>query len=159
MVGQSNRSSRVSYESPVPFEADRIRAAAVYCSDGRYGDQIDDLLHHALQLPRYDRLAVPGGAACLAKHPAHFFEQESLARQLEFLVAVHRLSRIVLIAHEGCAYYTERLHVRPAELEKRQWTDLAASSERLRNLGAEIEIDVYYARQQGGKVCFEKVEI
>ena len=35
-------------------------AAAVYCSDGRFGEHVDDFLHNALKLPRYDRLAVPG---------------------------------------------------------------------------------------------------
>ena len=51
-----------SYESPAPYEPELIQAAAVYCSDGRFGKQVDDLLHHELGLPRYDRLAVPGGA-------------------------------------------------------------------------------------------------
>jgi hypothetical protein len=51
-----------------PFEAQRIAAAAVYCSDGRFGEQMDEFLHTALRLPRYDRVAIPGGAACLAGH-------------------------------------------------------------------------------------------
>lgn len=48
------------FESSVGFDSNRIRAAAVYCSDGRFGEQFDDLLHNKLPLPRYDRLAVPG---------------------------------------------------------------------------------------------------
>ena len=56
------------FKSSEPFDGGRIRAAAVYCSDGRFGDQFDDLMKISLQLPRYDRLAVPGGAACLARH-------------------------------------------------------------------------------------------
>src|SRR3954465_250649 len=47
-----------SFVSSVPFEALRIGAAAVYCSDGRYGDQMDEFLHLGLGFPRYDRLAV-----------------------------------------------------------------------------------------------------
>jgi hypothetical protein len=54
------------FESSVPYEQARIEAAAVYCSDGRFGDQVDDLLHHQLLLPRYDRVAIPGGSACLS---------------------------------------------------------------------------------------------
>ena len=45
------------------FDENRIRAAALYCSDGRFGEQIDDFLHNGLKLPRCDRLVVPGGAA------------------------------------------------------------------------------------------------
>ena len=47
------------FNSSVKYNADRIQAAAVYCSDGRFGEQFDDLMHNALGLPRYDRLAVP----------------------------------------------------------------------------------------------------
>jgi hypothetical protein len=46
--------------SSIPFDANRIGAAAVYCSDGRFGEQVDELLFKTLKLPRYDRLAVPG---------------------------------------------------------------------------------------------------
>ena len=55
------------FVSQTPFDHQRIGAAAVYCSDGRYGEQMDEFLHQGLGLPRYDRVAVPGGAACLAR--------------------------------------------------------------------------------------------
>jgi hypothetical protein len=37
------------YESPTPYEAARIHAAAIYCSDGRVGEQIDEFLHQRLR--------------------------------------------------------------------------------------------------------------
>src|SRR4029078_11038783 len=85
------------YISAVPFEHERIGAAAVYCSDGRYGDQMDEFLHECLGLPRYDRVAVPGGAACLAGHLLAMRERSALDRQLKFLVEGHALTRVVLI--------------------------------------------------------------
>ena len=69
MWGEGNMSSPDAvtvHTSPVRFQESRIRAAAIYCSDGRFGEAFDDFLHNILKLPRYDRLAVPGGAACLA---------------------------------------------------------------------------------------------
>ena len=63
------------------FDENRIRAAAVYCSDGRFGEHFDDFLHNALELPRYDRLALPGGAACLAGHFLSYKEEEGLIEQ------------------------------------------------------------------------------
>ena len=74
------------YQSSVRFDENRIRAAAIYCSDGRFGEQCDDFLHNALQLPRYDRLAVPGGAACLAGHFLAHREEDALVEQLRFLI-------------------------------------------------------------------------
>jgi len=50
------------FQSSHPFVVDRIRAAAVTCSDGRWGAQIDDFIETGLALPRYDRVAIPGGA-------------------------------------------------------------------------------------------------
>ncbi len=52
--------NQIFYETTSRFDANRIRAAAVYCSDGRFGDPFDELMQNALKLPRYDRLAVPG---------------------------------------------------------------------------------------------------
>ena len=91
-----------SYESRIPFDAERIGAAAVYCSDGRFGDQIDDLLHNGLKLPRYDRVAIPGGPACFLSHFRFFFEEQAAAAHLEFLIRSHELERVVLIAHQEC---------------------------------------------------------
>ena len=115
------------YESPVRFHESRIRAAAVYCSDGRFGEHVDDFLHNALKLPRYDRLAVPGGAACLAGHFLAFREEEGLIEQLRFLIKVHGLERVVLVAHQDCAFYTERLHVSPLKIETQQQEDMQTS--------------------------------
>ena len=33
------------YTATRPFDARRVGAAAVYCSDGRYGEQMDQFLH------------------------------------------------------------------------------------------------------------------
>ena len=97
----------------VGFDPARIRAASIYCSDGRFGEQMDEFLHQGLGLPRYDRLAVPGGPACLSGALSVFWESHSAERQLDFLCHVHKLERLVMIAHEGCAFYLEWLKVKP----------------------------------------------
>ncbi len=38
----------LAYESTVPYEGTRIHAAAIYCSDGRVGEQFDDFLQNGL---------------------------------------------------------------------------------------------------------------
>ena len=97
------------YESRLPYDSARIRAAAIYCSDGRIGEHFDDFLQNGLDLPRYDRLCLPGGAACLAGHPQAHLEEQGVLDELKFLVEVHKLRRVVLIAHQGCAFYAARL--------------------------------------------------
>ena len=145
------------YRSPLPFDADRIHAAALHCSDGRLGEHIDDFLHNVLGLPKYDRLAIPGGAACLAGHFATYREEESLAEQLRFLIAAHRLRRVVLIAHEGCAHYIERLHVSPLQLHEMQLADLHKAVVRVQSLGSHLDVEPIFAYRHNAEVRFERV--
>lgn len=148
------------YPSAIPFSAQRIRAAAVYCSDGRFGEAVDDLLHNALALPRYDRLAIPGGAACLAGHFATYRESEGVFAQLRFLIDVHELERIVLIAHENCAYYTQRLHVSLLQLESRQRDDIRQAVRRVQSLSRSLSVEAYFARlRPGSAIAFEAVAL
>lgn len=147
------------HNSPIPFDRNRIRAAAVYCSDGRFGEQVDDLLFNRLQLPRYDRLVIPGGAACLAGHFGAYREEEGVAEQLRFLLAVHEVRQVVLIAHQDCAYYTQWLHVPPLQLEARQHDDLKKAVRHVRRFGIDLEIMAFFARRQNEQVSFERVEL
>ncbi len=147
------------FESSVRFDSDRIRAAAVYCSDGRFGEQVDDLLHNALQLPRYDRLAVPGGAACLASSVATHPEEEGIVEQLRFLVDVHDLEQVVLIAHQQCAFYSERLQASPLQIETQQREDLIKAVQRVRSLSETLSVSAFFARKHPeGTIQFELVE-
>ena len=134
-------SPRSIYESPFPFDHERIRAAAVYCSDGRYGEHFDDFLHTALDLPRYDRLAIAGGPGCLAGHFLAYREAEGAAEHLRFLSRVHGLERIVLIQHEGCAFYKEVLNARPQESLRMQMEDLVKAAFRVRQLAWNIQVE------------------
>jgi len=143
----------------VRFDENRIRAAALYCSDGRFGEQIDDFLHNALKLPRCDRLVVPGGAASLAGHFLAFREEDGLIEQLRFLIQAHDIQRLVLIAHQDCAFYTERLHVPSPRLEARQREDLQAASQRLCSISRSLVVDGFFARKGvDGTVRFESLQ-
>jgi hypothetical protein len=144
----------IVYESPQPYEDARIHAAAVYCSDGRIGEQIDDFLHKGLGLPRYDRVAVPGGPACLSGRLMAFWEARGVEDQLRFLAKVHGLSRVVLIAHEGCAYYAQRLGIPPAEVARAQREDLVRARQVVETLAGVIG-EPYVARLAGTAVRFE----
>lgn len=156
----SDEERQYFYESAFGFDTERIHAAAVYCSDGRFGEQFDDLLHNALGLPRYDRLAVPGGAACLASHFQTYREDQGVFEQLRFLVNVHGLEHVVLIAHEHCAFYTERLHVSPLQLESQQRDDMRKAIQRVYTLSPTLAVSAFFARQHwNGMIRFERVDL
>lgn len=149
----------MNYESSLPYDASRIHAAALYCSDGRMGEHFDDFLQNGLQLPRYDRLCLPGGPACVAGHPQAHLEEKGVVDELHFLVEAHKIKRVVLIAHQGCAFYASRLGLKEPRLELVQRADLVRSAafvHRVTGIGA---IEAYYARLTDGKIAFESVPV
>ena len=147
------------FESRTPYEPERIHAAAIYCSDGRLGDHFDDFLTRGLQLPRYDRLALPGGPAALAEHPETSLEHAAVADELKFLVEVHGLDRVVLIQHQNCAFYTNRLKLSGFGVEQQQRDDLRSAATFVRKVTGVQRIEAYFARQMDGHIRFELLEV
>lgn len=145
------------FESPTPYVEERIGAVALYCSDGRLGDQTDDFLHQGLGLPRYDRLTCPGGPACLSGRSTAYWESVALASQLKFLIQVHALKTVVLIAHQGCAYYRERLALPLDIIEEEQIKDLRLSAAALAQLGPELSYYAFFVRRRKAKLLFEHI--
>jgi hypothetical protein len=155
-IAPGRSASADDFVSSIPFEAERVGAAAVYCADGRYGDQMDEFLHLGLGLPRYDRVAVPGGAACLADHLPAMRERSALERQLRFLIEAHELRRVVLIAHQDCGFY-KTVRWRAASLETQQAADLSLAARRIRDYVSGLEVEGYIAKRVAGRVRFERV--
>jgi hypothetical protein len=147
------------YESKLPYHTKRMHAAAIYCSDGRVCEQYDDFLQNGLKLPRYDRVALPGGPACLAGYSQARLEEAGVIDELKFLVDAHGLQRIVLIQHEDCAFYTTRLAAARASLECLQKADLVRAAYAVRNAMKMDTIDAFFARRSEHGVLFEPVEL
>lgn len=145
------------YLSALPYEPARIYAAAVYCSDGRLGDHVDDFLHNGLGLPRYDRLACPGGPVALTGRLAAHWEARGVEEQLRFLAQVHEIRKVVLIAHVGCAYYSHRLLLTPDEAEAEQVDDLRKAVLAVDRIVPGIDVARYLLRVRGAEVAFETV--
>jgi hypothetical protein len=146
------------FDSKTPYEPERIHAAAIYCSDGRLGEHFDDFLLNGLKLPRYDRLALPGGPAALAEHAETKLEHAAVVDELKFLVEVHGLNRVVLIQHQNCAFYTRRLGLEGFDVERQQRDDLAAAAEFVRTVTGVARVDTYFARRFDTAVRFEEVK-
>jgi len=147
------------YTCPIPYVSERIHAAALYCSDGRVGEHFDDFLQIGLSLPRYDRLCLPGGPACLAGHPQAHVQKKGVVDELDFLVEVHGLERVVLIQHEGCAFYSARLGLDGSGRENSQRADLAKSAAFVREVTGVEQVDAFFARKVESGMSFEPVDI
>ena len=145
----------MAYVSSVPYAAERIHAAAIYCSDGRIGNHVDDFLQNGLGLPRYDRVACPGGPVGLAGRLSAYWELRGVEEQLGFLSRVHEIRRVVLIAHADCAYYSRRLALPPERIEAEQRHDLEKATWAVHRIVPGIEVTCYFARIRRSEIAFE----
>jgi len=152
--------SEIAYESRIVYNPERIHGAAIYCSDGRVGEHFDDFLFNGQRLPRYDRLALPGGPACLAGHREAEISHAGLDDELRFLVEAHGLDRVILIAHAGCAFYKVRLGIdEDDELERVQRADLVVAAAKVREVTRVPHVEAFFARPADGRVRFEAVPV
>jgi hypothetical protein len=151
--------SMPAFRSVHRYDPQRMHVAAVYCSDGRVGEHFDDFLQNGLGLPRYDRVALPGGPASLAGYAEARVAQEGAVDELRFLIEAHGLTRVVLIQHDGCAFYKTRLKVIERQIEHLQRADLVRAAYFIRHATGLAQIDGYFARRSDDAVLFERVEL
>lgn len=147
------------FVSSLPYQTQRMHAAAVYCSDGRVTKQYDDFLQTGLGLPHYDRVALPGGPACLAGYSQARLEEAGVLDELKFLVEAHALTRVILIQHEDCAFYKIRLNTGTNPLEPLQRADLVRAAYMIRHVVPVPQIEGYFARRIDQGVAFEPVPL
>jgi Putative carbonic anhydrase len=140
------------------WHQDRIGAVALYCSDGRWGEAFDEFCHKHLQIPRYDRLALPGGPAWLASKEDGPDFDKTARRHLDFLVQVHELQRIVLITHFGCAYYGHRLQQSPRDCLPAQREDVRVAAAALHRWYPDIRVDAFLAMRTGNCLSFHGLD-
>jgi hypothetical protein len=148
-----------SFEVEAPFNASSIGTAVVCCSDGRFVAPMDEFLRQGLGIERYDCLAVPGGAGCLAGHFAVWREEEAVTFQLKFLVEMHALHRVVLIAHPDFGFYGKRLRLFGSEIEEQQRADIVTAARRIHGLAPRLEVDGFTSRRLPAGIRFEAVQV
>jgi hypothetical protein len=146
------------YTSSERWHPERIGALALYCSDGRWGEAFDEFCHKHLQIPRYDRWAVPGGPAWLAPSTAEKGLAQAAREQLDFLVQVHELEQIILITHYGCAHYGHRLQKSPQECLAEQFADVRRAAGTLRRWYAGMRVESYLAMRKENLLSFHELQ-
>jgi hypothetical protein len=88
-----------------------------------------------------------------------FWETRGVDEQLRLLHRVHGLRQVVLIQHEGCAYYRERLGVAARHMEREQREDLDRAASAVRRMDEALEVSAFYARRVESRIRFEPVPL
>lgn len=115
------------------WSPDRPSTLVIACSDGRLQEATDAFLGHHLQVTRYDRFYVPGGAGALAPTGRDFLRAQQIRRECRYLVELHGVRHIVMLFHgptmdgsaaAACADYRRKLPwASVPELRRRQEQD------------------------------------
>lgn len=141
------------------FEEKHPDALAIYCSDGRFTNSVEELLQ-SLGFPRLDTLTMPGGPALLNLWSAQFSDMDASSRAAQFLIRGHTLTHIVLFAHQGCGYYRARYGALEAQhVYERQLHDLRVAAHGLRIPRPELDVRAFFARPERGQVHFDLVRL
>ena len=142
------------FTSTERWNPERIGALALYCSDGRWGEAFDEFCHRRLLIPRYDRWAVPGGPAWLLPRGKGRDFSQTTREQLDFLIRVHELERIVLISHYGCAFYAELCGRDPEGCVPVQLQEMRDGTALLKRWFPELAVEAYLAMRRGNNLTF-----
>jgi len=149
---------RLTFHSTTPFVDGPITDLAVFCSDARFGAQSEQFIASVLGHTRFDRLVAPGGPACMLDWTADLDDEvETVERLKWFLIDNHEIDRVILIAHEGCAYYTIKLGIGAEMLHWRQEDDLRKAVDRIRSVKPGLRVEAHFASVREGRVIFSPV--
>jgi hypothetical protein len=142
-----------TFVARAPFSASYPTALAIYCSDGRFTEAVEELLHH-LGHKRLDTLTLPGGPGLLNPWAASVLEAGQVMRSAQMLIKNHGITEVVLLAHAGCGHYKLRFPGQSAEeIKKVQIADLAIAAKALDT--PELRVHQYWLEPEGERVRFE----
>jgi len=149
----------MTYHSPGEYIDGPIHAAAVFCSDGRFGEHTNEFLKNGLGLERCDLVVLPGGPARLIGMGLSSIEKKTVLAELNFLVTAHKLDRVILIQHESCAFYKHHTKLEGDALRPRQASDLVEAARTITANCGKIKIEGYHARPTPDGMNFTPVEL
>jgi hypothetical protein len=136
------------------FDPSHPDALAIYCSDGRFTEAVEELLH-ARGHSRLDTMTLPGGPALFELMTTDFAGLETARSAAAFLVRGHAIEHVVLIAHEGCGYYRARtLGHDPARIVDRQMSDLRSAARWFYASLPGVNVALFYAAPPEGRFRF-----
>jgi|HubBroStandDraft_6_1064221.scaffolds.fasta_scaffold349910_2 hypothetical protein len=158
-MAQGRGAVRVTpYVAGTPYDPAHPKALAVYCSDGRFTQAVEDLCHH-LGHARLDTLTIPGGPGLLNLWSGSLLDADQIDRAARFLIRGHGIEHAVLLSHAGCGYYRQRFPGQPAAAVKQsQLDDLRAAARAIRSARAGITVALYHATPDGDRVRFDPVD-
>jgi hypothetical protein len=152
---------QLAYAAHGKREEATAEAVVIHCGDHRFQGVFREFLAEGLKLRSYSLLSLPGGA--------HFIPLEALLpkfaktglQSLSFLVKRSRPRRVILIGHDDCLFFKERLQFffLEADLKEKQLANLRRARRAVQERFPGLAVELYFAgAQPGGAVEFLGIE-
>lgn len=132
------------------------RTLVVHCSSAAYQPYFEKFLDNSLKLDHYGLLALPGGVHSLTL--AEYLPKYAWSgwRWLKFLVDVDHPTRLILLGHQDCRWYSDpRFWKQEKDERTRQIGDLREAAVECSQRFPETKVEMYFARMAGQEVIFE----
>jgi len=155
-------SARESWTGTLAWNPARPDTVIISCVDGRWRPHLLEFAMMRLGVgPNGDFMAVPGGVEPLTLLDLIPKDFNFFRRRLDALVEAHGTKRIVLVAHQDCAWYKSRkFGPITIDVKERQIKDLKRAEKYLRETFPGTTVESWYARHDetlGAKVVFDPV--
>lgn len=149
----------MSFLSRTPYEPHHPDVLAVYCSDGRFTEAVEELAEH-LGHPKVDVMCRPGGPGRFDVWSSSVFDAAAMDEDSSFLVVGHHIRRVILVQHHECGFYGRRYpDLSPEARRMRQEEDARRAADRLRLANPGVEVISFFAVPRGvpARVAFDPV--
>lgn len=123
-------------------------ALVIHCSDHRFQAGVREFLDEALGLrANYDSVVVPGGPQCLVELAALPKFSWASRKWSRTLIDLHRLKRLILIAHQDCGWYKWLAAWNPLSVpvRQKQEEDLRTAKRTAGQMARDLAVDLFYA--------------
>jgi hypothetical protein len=140
-----------------PFDPAHPDVLAIYCSDGRYTQAVEDLAAR-LGDSRVDVMCLPGGPGLFDIWSASALDVRMMEEAAGFLITGHRTRKVLLVAHDGCGFYARRYAgLAPEARRERQEADVRRAGATLRAAYPHLEVCSFFAVPSGSQVGFDPI--
>jgi hypothetical protein len=137
------------------------QALVIHCGDHRFQGCFREFLTEHLGLSRYALVAIPGGPHFLPfEHIMPKFANAGM-QSISFHVKRARPEKLILVGHEGCVFFKDRLQFFFPEdlLRDKQLANLRKSRAILQERFPSLPVETYYADSSDqGRVGFLSVD-
>jgi hypothetical protein len=153
--------SQTLYISRARPEDAACEAVVIHCSDHRFQAGFHEFLSEGLQLVSYALLAVPGGGHFVTlEHLMPKFFSVNL-QSLSFLLKRTGSPRVILIGHDDCLFFKERVQFffTEPEFNQKQVANLKKARNALQKRLPGKRVELYFAdSNRDGSVEFSDIE-